>query len=380
MKLSLKAKVTVFIAAVVIIVIAVSTFLSISANTMSIEREVLARGVALSEALARSVSDGLAAENLNLIKHVENIVHTKDVLLTQVFSTLWLGVASVPADRLNTPPDPGAVEYLKSHPGEHDYYSIDQGDWTDIYHTIMLDPHDARVPKLSIGYVRLRVTREAVSAAVRQTVVNNILAGILLTLIAVIFLNALIAKYVIRPILDLHRSVAKHKQGEFPETVPVTTSDEIGELSSEFNEMSRALRERETKLAEEKERLSVTLRSIGDAVIVTDLAGTVTLFNKVAEHLTGWSAQEAVGRPLSEIFHIINDKTRERREHPVDKVITTGMICGLTNHTALLRRDGAEIIIEDSAAPVRDCPHRRTGPFPLLPTEGRSSRDRVRFY
>ncbi len=104
----------------------------------------------------------------------------------------------------------------------------------------------------------------------------------------------------------------------------------------------------------ERERLAVTLRSIGDAVIVTDVAGTVSMINKVAEHLTGWTNQEAAGRPLTEVFHIISEKTREVCANPVEKVITTGVICGLANHTALVRRDGTELIIEDSAAPIRD--------------------------
>jgi PAS domain S-box-containing protein len=132
--------------------------------------------------------------------------------------------------------------------------------------------------------------------------------------------------------------------------VPVHANDEIGGLFSEFNEMSRALKKREEKLAEEKERLNVTLRSIGDAVIVTDVAGTVTLINKVAELLTGWTAEEAVGRPHAEVFPIINERTRKQCEHPVLKVIESG----LANHTALIRKDGTEIIIEDSAAPIRD--------------------------
>jgi len=87
---------------------------------------------------------------------------------------------------------------------------------------------------------------------------------------------------------------------------------------------------------------------------VTDVAGTITLINKVAELQTGWTAEEAVGRPLAEVFHIINERTRKRCEHPVLKVMKTGLACGLANHTVLIRKNGTEIIIEDSAAPIRD--------------------------
>jgi len=113
-------------------------------------------------------------------------------------------------------------------------------------------------------------------------------------------------------------------------------------------------RESLSKTEEARESLSVTLRSIGDAVIVTDVRGMVTLINKVAEQLTGWTSQNAVGRPLAEVFPIINDKTREACVNPVEKVIASGAICGLANHTALIKKDGTEIIIEDSAAPIRD--------------------------
>ncbi len=107
-------------------------------------------------------------------------------------------------------------------------------------------------------------------------------------------------------------------------------------------------------LAEEKERLTVTLRSIGDGVIVTDTEGTVTLINRIAEELTGWHGEEALGRPLSLVFNIINEDTRLPCRNPVDEVLSKGLIVGLANQTALVRRDGTEIIIADSAAPIRD--------------------------
>ncbi len=103
----------------------------------------------------------------------------------------------------------------------------------------------------------------------------------------------------------------------------------------------------------EKERLAVTLRSIGDGVIATDTEGIITLINIVAEKLTGWSSEEALGRPLDEVFPIISEKTRERCENPVEKVIKTGEVVGLANHTVLVSRYGYEMPIADSGAPIR---------------------------
>lgn len=117
----------------------------------------------------------------------------------------------------------------------------------------------------------------------------------------------------------------------------------------------------EQLLAQEKERLSVTLRSIGDGVITTNVDGTITMLNKVAEELTGWKTEEAVGLPLPEVFVIINEQTREVCKNPVDKVLQSGKIIELENHTALISKNGSEIIIADSGAPIRDKESHITG-------------------
>src|SRR5919204_6369306 len=118
----------------------------------------------------------------------------------------------------------------------------------------------------------------------------------------------------------------------------------------------RSLSERTQAAAlvhEQRERLHTTLTSIGDAVIVTDAGGRVTLMNRVAQALTGWD-DGAVGRPLGEVFHIVNEQTRQPVESPVTKVIREGVVVGLGNHTALVARDGTEVPIDDSGAPIRN--------------------------
>jgi PAS domain S-box-containing protein len=127
--------------------------------------------------------------------------------------------------------------------------------------------------------------------------------------------------------------------------------DQLQEL---VDERTEELQQANEHLAEEKERLAVTLRSIGDGVITTDAQGTVTFLNGVAEELTAWPIAEAVGRPLRDVFHIVNQATRERSEDPVAKVLATGSVVGLANHTVLLAKDGAERILADSGAPIRD--------------------------
>jgi PAS domain S-box-containing protein len=104
----------------------------------------------------------------------------------------------------------------------------------------------------------------------------------------------------------------------------------------------------------ERERYRVTLSSIGDAVIATDIDGRVTFLNAVAETLTGWTTPEASGRPMPEVFHIVNESSRQEVENPALKALAHGVIVGLANHTLLIARDGTERAIDDSAAPILD--------------------------
>lgn len=108
------------------------------------------------------------------------------------------------------------------------------------------------------------------------------------------------------------------------------------------------------ELRRQKERLAVTLSSIGDAVIATDAKGRVTLLNGVARDMTGWSMEDAIGRPLPDVFRIVNEKTRKPMEDPVEKVLAMGRVVGLANGTMLLSKDGMEFIIADSGAPIKD--------------------------
>ncbi|MBC8003517.1 MAG: PAS domain S-box protein, partial [Opitutaceae bacterium] len=98
----------------------------------------------------------------------------------------------------------------------------------------------------------------------------------------------------------------------------------------------------------------VTLSSIGDAVITTDTEAKVTFLNPVAEALTGWKSGDASGQWVATVFHIINEETRQSVRNPIEKVLREGVTVGLANHTTLIAKDGTEIPIEDSAAPIRD--------------------------
>ncbi|MFO7760217.1 MAG: response regulator [Desulfobia sp.] len=110
----------------------------------------------------------------------------------------------------------------------------------------------------------------------------------------------------------------------------------------------------ENKLKKREQWLSTILKSIGDAVIVTDPKGNISFMNDVASSLTGWAKDDATGRHLSDVFVIVNEITREKVENPVKRVIKEGKVIGLANHTMLITKDGSEIPIDDSGAPVKD--------------------------
>ncbi|MFW5743289.1 MAG: PAS domain S-box protein, partial [Spirochaetota bacterium] len=107
-------------------------------------------------------------------------------------------------------------------------------------------------------------------------------------------------------------------------------------------------------IAAEKEWLNVTLQSVGDAVVATDVDGRVVVMNAVAEQLTGWKADEARGRPLSDVLCIVNALTRGACEGPVERVLRDGEVGGLADHSVLVSADGTEYQIADSAAPIKD--------------------------
>jgi diguanylate cyclase (GGDEF)-like protein/PAS domain S-box-containing protein len=136
----------------------------------------------------------------------------------------------------------------------------------------------------------------------------------------------------------------------------------------------RVLRQAEERLFEEKERSRVTLDSIGDAVLATDLAYKVTYLNPMAEEMTGWSREQALGRPLAEVFNIIDGTSRDVGANPARRAIEQDRTVGLAMDCVLIRRDGAETVIEDSAAPIHNREGRVTGAV-IVFHDGSQARD-----
>lgn len=178
--------------------------------------------------------------------------------------------------------------------------------------------------------------------------------NILVLAVALDFIGILlILKHSLRPLSALEKGAGALADGDMATRIPLQGSPELTHIMAAFNRMAQAVETAQADLRQEAERLSVTLSSIGDGVIAADNESRVSFMNPIAEELTGWKADEARGRPLLEIFRIANEFTRLEVECPTARALRDGVIVGLANHTLLLARDGREIPIADSAAPIR---------------------------
>lgn len=231
-----------------------------------------------------------------------------------------------------------------------------------LWHDGLIDSISAiAISGKNIGYARV-----IIDAAPMQLELNAVARkGIIYTLIA-IALGGLLAWLTVRKVTYrlhmLSQAADNISAGNLDIALPnYAGRDEIARLARDFGQMTLALKQNslerdqaEAALYTEKERALVTLQSIGDAVITTDIEGIVEFLNPVAESLTGWRNEEAIGQDLPQVFNIISEKTRLPLENPVDKALFYNGTVALANHTILIRRDLHEVHIEDSAAPIRD--------------------------
>jgi PAS domain S-box-containing protein len=252
---------------------------------------------------------------------------------------------------------------------------------------------------------------ESLRTQAEQLRLTNI--GLILALLGV-FGAFLLTMYLItysrtlKSISNLQAGIKIIGSGNLDYSIQTRKEDEISELSQAFNQMSSNLKtitasktdleqeifgrkQAEIALRESEQRWATTLASIGDAVISTDTSGKIIFMNDAAEELTGWTQSEASQQPTKTVFNIINEQTRLEVENPIDRVLREGMVVGLANHTVLIRKDGAEVAIDDSGAPIkgkdgniigvvlvfRDITERKKAEEELLESEGRLNRSEV---
>lgn len=156
------------------------------------------------------------------------------------------------------------------------------------------------------------------------------------------------------PISHLSRAAAAvSERADYSVRVPKETGDELGVLVDAFNQMLERVQMRDVELQDARNSLETTLTSIGDAVVATDENGCVSFANPVAKSLLRWTETDLIGKHIDEVFHMEREYPRERLENPVHRVLREGRTVGLANRTILVVRDGTEIPIDDTAAPIR---------------------------
>jgi diguanylate cyclase (GGDEF)-like protein/PAS domain S-box-containing protein/putative nucleotidyltransferase with HDIG domain len=157
---------------------------------------------------------------------------------------------------------------------------------------------------------------------------------------------------------NLGKGTIQIMEGDFDLNINIESKDEFGKLADSFNIMALEIKNRQAEIVKQKEHLAVTLRSIGDGVITTDVSGNITMINNEAENLTGWKVQEAIGQPLANVFNIVNEISNEKLENLIEdtikKVIRTQNMQIMTNHILFIKKDKKEFWIESSAAPIVD--------------------------
>ncbi len=201
------------------------------------------------------------------------------------------------------------------------------------------------------------------------TSVRNLMLSIFgAAMVLALLLTWLMSRSIAGPLHRLAEVMGRMRQGERVEELEVRREDEIGDLIRGFNRMAATIGERikdlnreivsrekaEQQLAAESERLQVTLQSIADGVIAADIDGRVVLVNRVAEQLTGWSEQEAVGRPVSEIFRVVSMGTGREILDPVARILEQERPELVRGDLILRARDGSETLVTESCAPLTD--------------------------
>jgi diguanylate cyclase (GGDEF)-like protein/PAS domain S-box-containing protein len=204
-----------------------------------------------------------------------------------------------------------------------------------------------------IGWARVGVSRLNILSNLQIVTRNGLIYTLLAIMVGILFAWVM-ARGLSSGILHISNLMNQVKGGNRKVDFTLDRKDELGQLSRDMTKTMSDLDVMEKELYKLYERTRVTLRSIGDGVITTHADGSVEYLNPVAEMLTGWSKEEAAGRPLLEIFPITNEITGEIAENPVEKALKNNAIIGLGNHAVLTNRTGQRIAIEDSAAPIHD--------------------------
>jgi two-component system, cell cycle sensor histidine kinase and response regulator CckA len=285
MKVSLQTKVSVFVTLIIVAISAVSTVFFTTAYKQSTEKGLLSRGSALSYSLSKAAEDGLIHENLDLIQKASNVIKAPDVSLAQVFSDLWDAIDAYPLRSLKNAPNPRAVVHFKD---SIEPFAIKIVNGYDFYNPIIFRVSEDARP-VAIGFVRIILSSDAIENEERRIIVTNVMVSAAMTLFAILSINLLMGRIVTKPLMALYRSMSMFKHGVQPEiaSIPEHSAEEIRELSAEFIQMCRTIKEKEERLIESDKRIRSLFERVEHAIFRLDSNGNVLEANSTFKKMFG---------------------------------------------------------------------------------------------
>lgn len=282
MNLTLKARVSLFIALLVVLLSGTSTMFFTVAHRRTAEREIEARGKALVQTLARAASRGLVAEDLDLLRQASYVVQAPDVRSLQIFSSIWEPVDAHPFIDLKNPPDLRALAHFRN---SKEPLALSTDTTGEFYCPIEYSAPEA--PAIMIGYARIVLSTAVLKRAIRQVVLVNILVSALLTLLAIAAVNLLVGRMILRPLAHLHQSVTRLKNGHVSDAFEHPAADEVAAISLEFKRMSELVADREARLKASEKMIRDLFERIEHAVFRLDAGGAIIEANRSFRALCG---------------------------------------------------------------------------------------------
>jgi PAS domain S-box-containing protein len=190
--------------------------------------------------------------------------------------------------------------------------------------------------------------------AAESRIIFTITALIILATFLVLGVVIITSRSVIKPLRNLQRTALTIAGGNLDQRAEVKSSDEVGRLAAAFNEMTEKLMNERKSLTETKAKDEAMLASIGDGLVAIDQAWIITLWNRAAGGITGWSSEEAIGKPFREIVKLIREDDGQANFGFIEEAMKTGKTQSMETHTTLIKKDGSKISVGDSAAPIFD--------------------------
>ena len=288
----------------------------------------------------------------------EDLQQIQKAHLSSIAARVWVLDVDELKDTLNNLLELSSIRYVAVFEGEE--FIASAGD--DVGRNIIIRTHPllykANNKSYNIGSLIVKASLDEVYQNVFNRAFLIISSNLVKTIFIAFFILFIFYHLVTRHLSDISKFLLNKHSLSNTDILNLNRksrqNDELDLLVDNINGMQVKIKEQFNEIYQQQENLSQTLNSIGDAVIATDIEGNITRMNPVAEKLTGWLLDAAMGESINAVFPIINADTGKKIENPIEKVIRTGNVVYLSNHTTLISKNGKEIQISDSAAPIKD--------------------------